>query len=255
MAPIHNAFLAIATLASLTTALSIPRTLWSLNKAAANPSLPLSKISNTNSPPLPTPSQPPKYILLGLGFQNYTCSSASSTYVQSTTQAGAIADLYDITSIATSSSGDKYTRSTLKAFETCLKLTKCIPSVDNGYCETCHSISSAAFTLSATGKHVGTHYFDQISSLQLPNFSLPGLGGNFLSAKKISGAKAPSTAYQGANGLGAVDWLYLVDNGSGRSMGLGSVYRVETAGGVAPGKCGGGEMVQVPYAAEYWFYE
>lgn len=53
--------------------------------------------------------------------------------------------------------------------------------------------------------------------------------------------------------FGAVDWLKLGDVGGGR--GLSEVYRVETAGGKAPGVCPReGGMVVVQYAAVYWFY-
>ncbi|CAK1356942.1 hypothetical protein CB0940_11885 [Cercospora beticola] len=245
MTLIRDLVLALATLATSSNALCLPRS------EDSKPALPLSKISNTGSTPLPVPSKDPKAIILGLGFQNYTCSSSSSTWVQSTIQAGAIADLYDITSKTTSNTGDRYSKSSLKAFETCLKVTKCTPTTANGFCDRCHTISSAAFA----SKRVGEHYFDQINGLQMPNFALDTLKC-FFSGKKGGGVKAPANAYKGANGLGAVDWLYLVDNNSGRTKGMTSVYRVETAGGVAPSSCSTpGSAMQVPYATEYWFYD
>ena len=89
----------------------------------------------------------------------------------------------------------------------------------------------------------------------MPNFNVWG-HGDFFSGKKGGNAKAPSKAYKGSNGLGTVDWLYLVDNGCGRTTdGLKSIYRVETAGGVAPSSCDSSTpAMQVPYAAEYYVY-
>ncbi len=71
----------------------------------------------------------------------------------------------------------------------------------------------------------------------------------------IADIAAPSGADPGPQGYGAVDWKALV--GGAGSVGLGEVYRVETAGGKAPASCVGvgGEGVQVQYAAMYWFYE
>ncbi|KAF2215770.1 hypothetical protein CERZMDRAFT_34832 [Cercospora zeae-maydis SCOH1-5] len=245
MTSIRTLLLALAVIATSSNALCLPRIDDSM------PALPLSKISNTGSAPLPVPDKDPKYIILGLGFQNYTCSPSSSTWIQSTIQAGAIADLYDITSQTTSDTGDRFSRASLKAFETCLRVTKCVPTMDNGYCERCHTISSAAFA----SNRVGEHYFDQINGSQMPNFALSTLQC-FFSGKKAGGVKAPTKAYKGSNGLGAVDWLYLVDNNSGRTKGTTSVYRVETAGGVAPSSCSNpGSSMHVPYATEYWFYD
>lgn len=128
-------------------------------------------------------------------------------------------------------------------------MTQCTPSMANNYCDTCHNIAAAAYVLDDAGEH----FFMPVLGTQTPNFNV---AGDFLSAKKSSSANAPAGAYAGENGLGAVAWLYLVDNGSGLTHGLSSVYRVETAGGVAPATCDkAGSTLQVPYAAEYWFYD
>ena len=52
-------------------------------------------------------------------------------------------------------------------------------------------------------------------------------------------------------------WLELVADGSGRSQRLGAVYRVQTAGGMAPSSGCAGQVegvVTSDYAAQYWFY-
>jgi hypothetical protein len=78
-----------------------------------------------------------------------------------------------------------------------------------------------------------------------------------LSAKKIGDIPAPKGAAVGSNREGAVDWLALSDDGKGMSVGLGEVYRVESAGGNPPETCSGissDAVISVQYSAEYWFY-
>lgn len=258
MSPLLKSILAIS--ASISAVNCVPFG-WSghiwhgIDNRDGTPTLPLSDVDNTGASPLPTPSNDPKYITLGLGFQNYTCNATAATptgsWIQTTTSAGAIADLYDISKAVNKWTHDTFSKNTLKSFEVCLKTTKCSPSPSNNYCGACHSIAAAPFRAGLEG----IHFFNQLNGAQTPNFDLFA-GGDFISAKKAGGVKAPGDAYDGENGLGAVDWLYLVDNGSGRTHGLKSLYRVETAGGVAPKTCTkvGGQL-QVPYAAEYWFYD
>lgn len=64
-------------------------------------------------------------------------------------------------------------------------------------------------------------------------------------------AAAPKGASAGPNGLGSVPWLKLEQlEGDYKE-----VYRVNTAGGVAPKTCEGVTGgFSVEYAAEYWFY-
>lgn len=63
----------------------------------------------------------------------------------------------------------------------------------------------------------------------MPTFQL---GWEFLSAAKVKDVLAPEESVEGS-----VDWLFLRDDGRGVSRGLKAVYRVETAGGAAPGVC------------------
>jgi plasmid maintenance system killer protein len=62
---------------------------------------------------------------------------------------------------------------------------------------------------------------------------------------------APQDASTGPNDLGSVPWLKLVNlEGDYKE-----VYRINTAGGVAPKTCEGIQgNFDVQYAAEYWFY-
>lgn len=220
----------------------------------STPTLPLDEVNNSGPTPLPTPSTDVKYVLLGLGFQNYSCSATqanpSGAWIQSVSSAGAIADLYDITKFVSKSSKDIITRNTLKSFEACLAVTDCTPSPQNNFCEACHKIAGAPYRKN----QLGDHFFSQINGAQTPNFDI-SKKGDFISAKKAGGVNAPDSAYDGENALGTIPWLYLVPNASGLTKNIASAYRVQTAGGVAPSSCGtlAGQL-QVPYTAEYWFY-
>lgn len=234
----------LAAFVAASSALVLPR---------ATPTMPLSEIDNTGASPLPSPSSSPKYIALGVGFQNYTCEYSATTqtnaYVQSVLGDGALANLYDLTSILNSRDMDQITPASLKAFEACLRQTKCDPASQND-CQTCHSIAAAPIYK----QQIGEHFFAPINGAQTPNFAISKTG-DFLSAKKVGDVKAPANAYKGSSGAGVVDWLYLVNNGNGLSTGLSAVYRVETAGGSAPSTCSTvGQNLYVPYTAQYWLY-
>jgi hypothetical protein len=100
---------------------------------------------------------------------------------------------------------------------------------------------------------IGSHYFTADGT---PAFDLT-MAREIIFGKKIGDIPAPKDASEGPAGTGAVDWLALVDNGKGMSVGLGEVYRVVTAGGNPPSKCDGqytGRVFSVQYSAEYWFY-
>lgn len=182
---------------------------------------------NAVSSGLPTPTSSPAIIALGVGTQNYTCNSTTGTYSSNV----AVADLYDITSIIKSNTKDSLCKLYLKNSQDC-------ENEDN------------PLQLNL----IGDHYFDASSK---PNFDFSRSEKGRLQAKKGAGVPAPTTASKGVKDYanGAVDWLYLLDNGAGVSEELLSVYRVQTAGGKPPVTCTGEEQVQVPYAAEYWFYD
>ena len=200
----------------LSTALALPL----LDATPLKATVPLSE-----DPGLPTPTSLPVFIVVGTGTQNYTCNSTTGTYGSNT----ALANLYDASKIVTSATRDSITRKYLLSSQL---------GVEN----------PLALNL------VGHHFFDPKSQ---PNFQFTTNGTPRLQAKKSANVLAPSTASKGVTGAayGAVDWLYLVDNGAGVSTGgLTSVYRVETAGGKPPTSCKGSQQVAIPYAAEYWFY-
>jgi hypothetical protein len=178
------------------------------------------------SPGLPQPTSSPTIIALGVGTQNYTCNSTTGTYSSNV----ALADLYDITDLVKSNTKDSLCKLYLKNSQDC-------KSEDNPL----------------QLNQIGLHFFDSSSK---PNFDFTMSDRGWLQAKKGAAVPAPASASKGVKpqANGAVDWLYLLDNGAGVSQTLQSVYRAQTAGGKPPATCQGEEQIEIPYAAEYWFY-
>ncbi|KAK6428891.1 hypothetical protein LTR95_014963 [Oleoguttula sp. CCFEE 5521] len=209
----------VATLALFsTTAFALPPL-----QRSATPVPPLNEVGPGLPPPPPGAS--PLIIALGVGSQNYTCNATSLTFSTNVAQA----DLYDVA---------KFINPNTKSSISTLYLAASTTPIKNPL----------------RLDHIGKHFF---SDNKTPNFDFSESGKGFLQAKKVIGVPAPADAFAGLRGQdhGAVDWVYLIDNGAGVSKQLGKVYRVETAGGKPPASCKAGEQVFVPYAAEYWFYK
>jgi hypothetical protein len=98
---------------------------------------------------------------------------------------------------------------------------------------------------------LGHHFFDSAGT---PTFDLASVN-KILYGKKNGDVLAPADASKGPAGTGAVDWLSLIAKPGYTSVGLGQVYRVETAGGAAPAVCPSAGVISVQYSAEYWFYD
>ncbi|KAJ4349437.1 uncharacterized protein N0V89_008052 [Didymosphaeria variabile] len=198
----------------------------------------LAKKMPANTLPAPTDLEL-KYVLLGVGTQNYTCLTGNAADAPDTT--GATAKLYDL--------GTKLNNDPLAQWK--------IPA-----------ISGLALSLSAFGtwqldmylnaegynQWLGNHFF----TLKVPTFSLYKTKTTphplAMVAKKAD-QDAPKTACQGTTGEGAVKWLYLADDTNLSVGGVNTVYRLETAGGNKPDTCQGMQnYFEVPYAAQYWVY-
>ncbi|KAL5409199.1 hypothetical protein PMIN04_011130 [Paraphaeosphaeria minitans] len=200
----------------------------------------LAKKMPANTLPAPTGLEL-KYVLLGVGTQNYTCLTNNATAEPDTT--GATAKLYDL--------GTRLNTDPLAQWK--------IPA-----------ISGLALSLSAFGtwqldmylraegynQWLGNHFF----TLKTPTFSLYKTKSTphpLAMVSKKADQDAPKTACQGTKGEGAVKWLYLVDEAVPEVSqgGVNTVYRVETAGGNKPATCRGqGRYFEVSYAAQYWVY-
>ncbi|KAK3678890.1 hypothetical protein LTR78_001343 [Recurvomyces mirabilis] len=202
------------------------------------PSLPLKEVTNTGSAPLPSPTTGLKYIAVQIGTQNYTCNAETGKY----TATGALARIYDATSYLANHPDqvDSLSRTYLNLYtsQPCSQHPSTTVAID----DVCEDLANL--------QHfpplpiLGQHYF---TSTGTPTFDLYlGWDHPFLYAKKVGDVPAPS-----AND---VDWLYLTSNGSPQNNIINSVYRIETVGGVAPKTCSGSGSIEVPYAAEYWYY-
>ena len=182
-------------------------------------------LSGITMPQAPTPLPPPgeglklAHIVIGRGTQNYTCSTGLAS--ETPKAVGAVAKLFNATCSSVRAPA-------VVADITRLSLDYPIPD-------------SAVANQLLTGHH-------DFTAAGQPLFDTKF--GNIL-AKKNSNSTAPVGSAQGSNGLGSVPWLKL-DAVSGTFK---EVYRLNTAGGVAPKTCEGiTKAFEVEYAAEYWFY-
>ncbi|TVY73310.1 hypothetical protein LSUE1_G006973 [Lachnellula suecica] len=195
-----------------------------IKPTAAAPTVPASG----NDPDLPTTDLALQYVAIGRGTQNYTCAGAGAN----SSATGAIATLYDVTSLAYAN----------------INMVNAMPP--NVVTMPVPAPGSTLMTTAGPVPALGNHYFDAAST---PTFNLSS-AGKILYGKKSGDVLAPAGANAGPAGTGAVDWLQLVAKPAPYvSNGVSLVYRVETAGGMPPA-CTKAETLIVQYAAEYWFY-
>jgi hypothetical protein len=161
-------------------------------------------------------------VAIGRGTQNYTC--ADSTAASVPVQVGAMASLYNATCLAAQAPA-------LLAMLPGIALAWPLPAVTD---------PAANAFLS------GQHFFLDKTT---PYFSLDTAQHTWGTA-----ACTKSNASPAPNAAKDVPWLKLtVKNADGCT--LSEIYRVNTAGGVAPANCAGqGPTVFVDYAAEYWMF-
>jgi hypothetical protein len=177
--------------------------------------------------PLPSPAAGLRlaHVAVGRGTQNYTCKTDSPT--ETPVAVGAVAKLFNATCSAVRAPA-------VLADVTSLALQYPIP--DNEIAQ--HMLS-------------GHHEFTAQGNPRFDlNTDLNKWG--YMEAKKNGSSNAPSTANKGTNGLGSVTWLKLTALAGDYK----EVYRLNTAGGVAPKTCEGikGDF-QVQYSAEYWLWK
>lgn len=192
----------------------------------------LCDLSNVVLPPAPTPLAPIsegasiRMIVIGRGTQNYTCSSSSAQAAP--VAQGAVAQLFNATC--------DYARlnDAVMADFTAMALKYSVPTGKE-----------------AEQRHVGHHEF---TDKGVPLFWLKTdtVDFGYIQAKPDAiKSAAPKDASKGSNGLGSVPWLKL----NAVEGDYKEVYRVHTAGGVAPKTCEGIEgSFTVEYSAQYWFY-
>ncbi|KAG9191582.1 hypothetical protein G6011_10316 [Alternaria panax] len=198
----------------------------------------LCDLSNVALPAAPTPLAAPaqgtilRHIAIGRGTQNYTCASSSSSDIPKAV--GAVATLFNATCDAA-----RLNVNTL-AEVTTLALDYAIPK-------------SAEAEQRLSGHH-------QFTAAGVPLFMLETDKVNYGRVEcKVDGkSAAPQVATKGTNGLGSVPWLKLnatVTSEGAEPWAYNEVYRIHTAGGMAPKDCSGiAGSFTVEYSAQYWFY-
>ncbi|KAK3066508.1 hypothetical protein LTR53_017114, partial [Teratosphaeriaceae sp. CCFEE 6253] len=169
---------------------------------------------------------------------NYTCNATAGKY----SATGALAQIFDATHYLTMHPNEiaslPQTYLDLYEMQQCAS-TRSANVKHDGSCE-----ARANKKFSHPLKALGVHYF---TSAGTPTFDLSQAPGHpFLYAAKKADVPAPSAD--------DIDWLFLASNGSASNRIITSVYRIETAGGLAPTTCSGTGSITVPYAAEYWYY-
>ena len=204
------------------------------------PTLPLSDLTGDSAGVLPVPTTAPIVIALGLGTQNYTCNGTTGKY----DSAGALARLFDATHYLSKYPSQVETLPQMYLEKCNQDDCKLDPSSNNDWQTfACPDKVNHEFNRSQL-PILGEHFFANGTN---PRFDLYN-ADLYLSAQKAKSVPAPVDT--------AVPWLYLIDANDGASEGLQSVYRVVTAGGVQPASCDTpGAKIEVPYAAEYWFYD
>lgn len=92
---------------------------------------------------------------------------------------------------------------------------------------------------------IGTHFFVDNTT---PDFDITGMGNT--QTKKVQEVNAPAPAND-------VKWLRLEAQTTGSTSAVKQIYRLNTAGGLAPANCEGravGDVMTVKYSAQYWMY-
>jgi hypothetical protein len=102
---------------------------------------------------------------------------------------------------------------------------------------------------------VGTHTFAPISvNATIPTFAFDQLSASpfpIAQVGKLNETAAPESSCPGLQGEGTVKWLLLKDTKGLSKGGVDTVYRLETAGGMAPKTCEGRpKTFEVRYAAQ-----
>jgi len=171
-----------------------------------------------------TPTSPLSSLVLGVGVQNYTCSTAG-TYKST----GAVASLYDLACISHCPEFDDIqdlAYGLWKASPTNLKLPMTITSF------------------------MGNHFFISSPSGLVPVWDYRAGAAKknpdaFVLAAKVADVPAPTSSQD-------VDWLQLKSVSGWLAT---QIYRTDTRGGSPPTSCiPGSAPISLKYVAKYWLY-
>ncbi|KAJ7124346.1 hypothetical protein C8R44DRAFT_734847 [Mycena epipterygia] len=187
-----------------------------------------------NQTALVSPTTAPLFVMLGVGIQNYTCSSTTSTYVS----IGAVASLFDVSCL-----DQKPEFSTIQT--TAFNIWNRSPPA-----ATATSIGSRV----DAPKLLGFHYFVTSPSgtgiSPIWDFRSTGkFAGNstaYVIGAKVGDIAAPTTPATN------IDWLAL-NNAQGALAS--KIFRVDTINGQPPTSCvPGSTPIEVKYTAKYYLY-
>jgi hypothetical protein len=167
-----------------------------------------------------------RHIVIGRGTQNYTCATASADAAPVAN--GAMASLFDVTcdySLVTDA---------VMARVTAIALDYSIPKGPE-----------------ISARLIGHHEFTE-KGIPLFKLDLGPVSYGYVQAKPDPiKSSAPKDAVKGQNKMGSVQWLKL----NAVEGDYKDVYRVNTAGGMAPKTCQGIQgSFTVEYSAQYFFY-
>ncbi|KAH8712077.1 hypothetical protein GQ44DRAFT_625756 [Phaeosphaeriaceae sp. PMI808] len=184
----------------------------------------LAKLMPTSA--LPVPDGELKYVVLGIGTQNYTCTTGNPSAVPGTT--GAVATLYDI--------GSKLNDDPMAKWK--------IPSISPLALSLSTQPLQLEMNLKSQGYEnvAGHHFFSTVNGANTPVFAFDQLTLSpypMAQVGKLNDTAAPASSCPGLSKEGTVRWLYLRDTKGISQGGIDTVYRLETAGGMAPATCEG----------------
>jgi len=181
--------------------------------------------------PLAPPVGNPSGVLLGVGFQNYTCTAAG-TYAS----AGAVAELYDISCLINTPAFNTVQDTAFKAWNVSTErkstsvVNRAVPGLRDG--------GSHYFVVSPSGTGISP-IWDQRRCGRANSEE------GFVIGAKVNGAPAPT-------GPKDVDWLQI---GNVKGNLAKTIYRTDTRGGPAPTSCTpGSPVLTVKYASKYLLY-
>jgi len=196
-------------------------------------------LSSAQQTALGSPTTPLAAVGLGFGVQNYTCSS-NNVFVST----GAVAELFDISCIASSNSALLSTidndlfnlwNSSRAGDVTIQQLIQALPNV----VPDCTILAQHYFIQNSAGGISPAWDFRATSKFQ-------GVAGALFVGKSL--ANTPD-----ANPTKNIPWLHI-----GKVSGdiSDEIYRISTVGGVAPTSCVSGTTkdISVKYTSQYWFY-
>ncbi|KAF7337394.1 hypothetical protein MSAN_02265600 [Mycena sanguinolenta] len=181
-----------------------------------------------NQTALVVPTTAPLFVALGVGVQNYSCSSTTSTYAS----IGAVASLFDISCFDQT---PEFANLQTVAFDI---WNKAGPAV------TATSIGSRILAPLVLGYH---YFVNSPSGTGIsPEWDFTHSGKGYVIAAKVGDIPAPT------NPTTNVDWLALNNvQGSLASK----IFRIDTVGGQPPASCvPGSDPIEVKYTAKYYLY-